>query len=355
MPLCQIKPLRSQYQPKVLSFLERFRLHAVLLAAALALPAAQADVWGYVDARGVAHFASEKLDDRYELFFRSGSGGGFDTRQGVSSAPVVTDLPPAPPPTPRPTGLPTAPPKLLAFFEVSPRFKAVQHHLREAAQRFNLDMELLQAVIATESGFDPRAVSPKGAMGLMQVIAPTAARFGVVATRTASVQAQLFDPRTNVMTGSRYLRDLLNLFDGNLELALAGYNAGEGAVQRAGNRIPNFPETQNYVRTVMQLYTALKPPQPVLEARREAAANQPVQRLRMEIMPTPAAVPGLPGVAVPGAMAGRANMPPSLQAVPVAAAQGAPVAPVVAADQVPNAPAHGGPASAANSEVSPAR
>ncbi len=289
------------------------------MMAALGMSSSHADVWGYVDARGVAHFASEKLDERYELFFRSGASSGFDTRQGVN-APVVTDLPPAPPPTPRPTGLPTAPPKLLAFFEVSPRFKAVQHHLREAAQRFNLDMELLQAVIATESGFDPRAVSPKGALGLMQVIPPTAARFGVVGTRAAPVEAQLFDPRTNVMTGSRYLRELLNMFDGNLELALASYNAGEGAVQRAGNRIPNFPETQNYVRTVLQLYGALKPPQPVRDARREAAAPQTVNRLRMEIVPTPATVPGVPGVAVPGTMPGRANMPPSLQAVPAGAA-----------------------------------
>jgi soluble lytic murein transglycosylase-like protein len=214
--------------------------------AALALllaPAAHAEVWGYVDAKGVAHFSTEKVDERYELFFRGGES--FDTARGGTARAVA---------------VPTAPPKLIAFFEISPSYKQVKHHLREASKDQDIDYELLKALIATESGFDARAVSPKGAVGLMQIMPATGERYGVTADPKATVSKKLADPRTNIHTGARYLRYLLDLFPGRLELALAAYNAGEGAVQRAGNKIPNYPETQNYVKTVMQLYTMLKPP-----------------------------------------------------------------------------------------------
>ncbi len=220
------------------------RIIAAVLLSLWLLPAAHAEVWGYVDDRGVAHFAAEKLDERYELFFRGGES--FDTARDLR--------------TPRPVAVPTAPPKLLAFFEVSPGYKQVLHHLREASKTQGIDFELLKALIATESGFDAAAVSPKGAIGLMQVMPATAQRYGVVGSRKSPVGKQLADPRTNIRTGSRYLRYLIDLFPGQLELALAAYNAGEGAVQRAGNKVPNFRETQNYVKTVMQLYAMLKPP-----------------------------------------------------------------------------------------------
>jgi soluble lytic murein transglycosylase-like protein len=103
-------------------------------------------------------------------------------------------------------------------------------------------------------------VSPKGAVGLMQIMPATAERYGVTADKKTPVEKKLTDPRTNIKTGTRYLRYLLDLFPGRLELALAAYNAGEGAVQRAGNQIPNYRETQNYVKTVMQLYAMLRPP-----------------------------------------------------------------------------------------------
>jgi soluble lytic murein transglycosylase-like protein len=138
--------------------------------------------------------------------------------------------------------------------------------MQAAAQLHNLDVELLQALIAAESGFNLTAISPKGALGLMQLMPGTAARYGVPADKKPHTgitqQQKLFDAQTNIGAGSRYLRDLLNLFNGNLNLALAAYNAGEGAVQRAGNKIPNYPETQNYVKTVTQMYVALKPPAP---------------------------------------------------------------------------------------------
>jgi len=247
-------------------------LAAALLSLWL-LPAARADVWGYVDDQGVAHFAPEQVDERYELFFRGGES--FDTAGGLR--------------TPRPVSVPTAPTRLLAFFDISPGYKQVKHHLREAAAAQRIDFELLQALIATESGFDAGAVSPKGAVGLMQVMPATAERYGVVGDRQTPVGQKLADPRTNIRAGTRYLRYLLDLFPGRLELALAAYNAGEGAVQRAGNRIPNYRETQNYVKTVLQLYAVLKPPS------MGPAGGRAPQRIRMEL-PV-------------GGAAGRGNLP----------------------------------------------
>lgn len=266
------------------------RVLAVLCVAlsALAWAPARAEVWGYVDEKGVAHFAAEKLDERYELFFRGGES--FDTAQGVG--------------TPRAVAVPsTSASKLIAYFEISPRYRQVKHHLREASREHGVEVELLQALIATESGFDPAAVSPKGAVGLMQIMPATAQRYGVVGNAKVPVAKRLVDPRTNIRTGTRYLRDLIRMFPGQLELALAAYNAGEGAVQRAGNRIPNYRETQNYVKTVMQLYVMLRPPAMLAGPGRGAP-----HRVRME----------LPGAEAPGA---RRNMPAGL------AAQAAPVTP----------------------------
>jgi soluble lytic murein transglycosylase-like protein len=129
--------------------------------------------------------------------------------------------------------------------------------LLEASQANGIDYSLLKALITAESGFNPLAVSPKGAVGLMQLIPPTAARYGVVASKNATVEKKLTDPKVNIRAGARYLADLIRMFPGRLELALAAYNAGEGAVQRAGNKIPNYPETQNYVKTVLKIYAGL--------------------------------------------------------------------------------------------------
>ena len=261
-----------------------------LVLALVAVPA-YADVWGYVDAKDVAHFSSERLDDRYELFFRGNEsfavGKGEKNPVGLAAKSVSTE--------PFVRGAFT-PPKLLAYFDVAPNYKAVKHLLKDAAVTHGIDYELLQALIATESGFDANAVSPKGAVGLMQLIPPTAARYGVRADKNQPVEKKLTDPKTNIAAGSSYLRDLINMFPGQLELAVAAYNAGEGAVQRAGNKIPNYPETKNYVKTVMQLYYHLKPPVTVVaDARRSAS------RVRMEMM---------------GGAAGRGNMAPLL-AVPL--------------------------------------
>ena len=248
-------------------------------------------MWGYIDARGVAHFAAERQDDRYELFYKGDQGGvGFDSRDGVKP---LTE-------TPRPVAVPTAPPKLLAYFEVSPSYKAVKHHLREASSQHDIEYELLQALIATESGFDATAVSPKGAVGLMQLMPATAQRYGVRADPKTSVEKKLADPRTNIGAGTRYLRDLINLFPGRLELALAAYNAGEGAVQRAGNQIPNYRETQNYVKTVLQLYHVLKPPPAIAAARRTPSRVRVRAGRRRPVVPLAAATCRRPSPATSG-------------------------------------------------------
>jgi Transglycosylase SLT domain/Domain of unknown function (DUF4124) len=233
-------------------------LSMLLLAAA----PAHADIWGYVDDKGVAHFASEKLDERYELYFKNGQN--FDTQEGVSpSAHSGVVIPTETQPL---LAQPSLPPKLQTFFDLSPNFKAVKHHMREASNLHRIDFELLQALIATESGFDTAAVSPKGAVGLMQLMPPTAQRFGVKGDAKTPIEKKLTDPKTNIAAGTRYLSHLMVMYPGKLELVLAAYNAGEGAVKRYGNQIPPYKETQNYVKTILQMYATLKPP--VLMAKR---------------------------------------------------------------------------------------
>jgi soluble lytic murein transglycosylase-like protein len=118
--------------------------------------------------------------------------------------------------------------------------------VRAAASRYALPEALLLAVIHVESGFNPRARSPKGAIGLMQIMPPTGARYGVA--------RDLHDPVKNIGVGANYLRDLLRMFRGNTSLALAAYNAGEGSVIRYGRTIPPFAETQAYVTKVLRQY-----------------------------------------------------------------------------------------------------
>jgi soluble lytic murein transglycosylase-like protein len=119
--------------------------------------------------------------------------------------------------------------------------------IEHTARRFNLHPELLHAVIRAESAYNPNAISPAGAIGLMQLMPATAARYGV---------SNIYDPAENISGGAQYLRFLLNMFEHDLRLALAGYNAGESAVVKYGNRVPPYPETQQYVRKVLQFLWA---------------------------------------------------------------------------------------------------
>lgn len=122
---------------------------------------------------------------------------------------------------------------------------AFKDMIEDAARQHDLDPNLLHAMIKVESGYNAQALSAKGARGLMQLMPDTARRFGV---------SDAFNPKENVRAGAEYIQWLLKLFQGDVELALAGYNAGEQAVIRAGYRIPNYGETQKYVPKVLAHY-----------------------------------------------------------------------------------------------------
>lgn len=120
----------------------------------------------------------------------------------------------------------------------APPAGGIDEAIDQIAAQVALPSQLLHSVIKVESNYDPYAISPKGAQGLMQLIPATARRFGV---------SNVFNPAENIQGGSKYLKYLLNLYGGNYALALAAYNAGEAAVARYGGSVPPFPETQNYL------------------------------------------------------------------------------------------------------------
>ena len=135
--------------------------------------------------------------------------------------------------------------------------EAMRPYLEAAARTHAVEPALVIAVAAAESAFNVDAVSPKGALGLMQIMPATAARYGVDSAAGQGARRSVMEPEVNASIGSRYLADLLRLFGGDRLLALAAYNAGEGAVARHGNRVPPYPETQQYVEKVMRFYRAL--------------------------------------------------------------------------------------------------
>lgn len=273
--MCKKGLWSALYKRKLLTFL-------LAAAAALALPGvARADIWAYVDTQGVTHFAAERLDERYRLFFK---GDDFDSqrdgtpRQRGSGSGLKVDAASA-----------ASAGKLAAYFSSSPRYQQVRRHVEHTAQNAGLDYELLKALIATESGFDVDVVSPKGAVGLMQLLPATAERFGVRGDARRSVADKLTDPATNLQAGARYLKYLIAMFPGRLDLALAAYNAGENAVKRFGEAIPPYKETQNYVRTVLALYEQLQPgasnaaSAPVAARGGRQTATPGTGRVRMEL------------------------------------------------------------------------
>ena len=127
----------------------------------------------------------------------------------------------------------------------------------ESGQRNSVDPLLLYSIMHQESSFKQRALSHKGARGLMQLMPFTASRFGVT---------NIWDPKQNIEGGARYMRFLLDLFDGDVRLALAGYNAGEGAVKKYGYNIPPYSETQEYVRRIGRRYSLMRDPNAVANA-----------------------------------------------------------------------------------------
>ena len=124
-----------------------------------------------------------------------------------------------------------------------------QKVIRAAAERYGVDADLIHCVVAVESNFDPRAVSPKNARGLMQLLPQTAAHLGV---------RDVFDPAENVNAGTRYLHELLGKYRNNLTLALAAYNAGPERVDQYGRRVPPYLETMKYVQRIARSYAKIK-------------------------------------------------------------------------------------------------
>lgn len=127
----------------------------------------------------------------------------------------------------------------------------VDSYILESGRRNSVDPLLLYSIMHQESSFKRRAMSHKGARGLMQLMPGTAARFGVTS---------IWDPKQNIEGGTRYMRFLLDKFEGDVKLALAGYNAGEGAVIKYGYRIPPYSETQEYVRRISKRYDIIRDP-----------------------------------------------------------------------------------------------
>lgn len=222
-------------------------LAAMALACALVVAAgtAHADLWGYLDEQGLAHFATARLDDRYQLFFKGDTNLDQAARAATSSPGVSEDFSRS---------------RMYQYVTKHPNVSRFTPQIERSAKSHRLDPALVKAVIAVESAFEPAAISPKGATGLMQVMEDTAARYGVVADKTRSARQKLLDPAVNLSVGTRYLRDLLTIFANDIGLALAAYNAGEQAVRRYKLTIPPFPETQEYVKLVQQFYALYRPP-----------------------------------------------------------------------------------------------
>jgi len=210
---------------------------ALVLGTLLGGPA-QADVFKYVDAAGKIYFTDVPLNgDKLRLEWQRPSAKLIDDNKKK----LIT------------AGRVQVPSKTAA--KQRNRFSGL---INATARQYQLVPELLHAVIRTESAYDPSAVSSAGAIGLMQLMPGTAARYKV---------GDIWDPVENVRGGAAYLRDLLDMFDQDLRLALAGYNAGENAVIKYDRQIPPYPETQQYVRKVLQFLWAEQSPVALTQVR----------------------------------------------------------------------------------------
>jgi soluble lytic murein transglycosylase-like protein len=210
---------------------KRRQLVALILLASAAGPCS-ADIYAFLDEHGVAHFSDVQLDSRYQLYMK--------TRPPAEPQPLVEAVTP-------PATVASAETAAAAFVRPIPlqTSKRYADMIARVAREQKIEPALLHAVIAVESAYNPHAKSPKGATGLMQLMPDTARRYGVT---------DLLNPLENLRAGARYLRDLLGMFNNNLRLVLAAYNAGEGAVIRSGHAIPPYPETRAYVPRVLQHY-----------------------------------------------------------------------------------------------------
>jgi soluble lytic murein transglycosylase-like protein len=155
-------------------------------------------------------------------------------------------------------------------------------YIVDSSRRYNIDPLLIYSQMHQESSFHIRATSNKGASGLMQLMPATARRFGVTS---------IYDPRQNIDAGVRYMRWLLDTFNGDVVLALAGYNAGEGAVMKYGNSVPPYRETQEYVRRITSRYSAISDGRFVHSAR--SIGSQSAKLIQRESRPLAVYEPGV--------------------------------------------------------------
>lgn len=201
------------------------RVTKLLAVACLALAgnavSAGETIYVSYDANGIPSYSTQPYDKQYSLFLKA------ERTTGQIDSKVVQK-----------PGLPSRQAKLAPT-------------IKQAAAALDIDPALVSAVIDVESGFNPQAVSPKGARGAMQLVPATAVRYGVT---------DVMDPQQNVQAGARYLKDLLISNNGNLALALAAYNAGPGNVRRHNDRIPHFSETMLYVPQVLARMEAYRQP-----------------------------------------------------------------------------------------------
>jgi hypothetical protein len=186
-------------------------LYCAVTAAIVTAVPAHAEMYKLTAPDGTVHFTNAPTDPRYQrMGFTSGSQAGWLRLPQGDTRPYIREI-------------------------------------TDASARYGVPERLVSAVIRAESGFNPRAVSRKGAQGLMQLMPETASLLGV---------RNSFDPRENIDGGVRHLRSLIDRFSNNLALAIAAYNAGEKAVTAYGGRIPPYPETQDYVTKVLRFYGA---------------------------------------------------------------------------------------------------
>jgi soluble lytic murein transglycosylase-like protein len=202
---------------------------------ALAVPAS-ADIYTYTDADGTVHFTNTPGGDKRYRVYIHGNGGWQSQKPGSGPAPGVVPVPPS-------------------DHDIA-RFTRYDEWIRQAATLYQIPEQLVRAVIRCESDYDPRAVSVSGARGLMQLMPDTALLMQV---------RDIDDPRENIFGGVRLLRVLANEFNGDLELTIAAYNAGDGSVIRFGG-IPPFAQTRDYVANVTKYYRRYRSILDVVEA-----------------------------------------------------------------------------------------
>ncbi|HUF21821.1 MAG TPA: lytic transglycosylase domain-containing protein [Burkholderiales bacterium] len=204
-------------EPKGLTGMRNTAISLVLLAGGLSATPLAADIYRHVDANGVVQYTNVPPDSRFKVHRQLGE------QPSAVAATLASEV---------------------RHFTAQDR-KRYDKHIRAAARAHRIEPALIHAVISAESAYNPFARSRKGATGLMQLMPTTAERYGA---------RNLLDPAQNIHAGTRYLRDLMDMFENDLQLVLAAYNAGENAVLRAGRRVPPYSETMTYVPRVMNYY-----------------------------------------------------------------------------------------------------